>query len=110
MVALAIASATTFAGAIPETRAHIIFPSGALEPRLHLHYTPTYSFWLNQIEIWFSKIQRDFIARGVFNSKTNPARRIMRYILQQTSSIDSNGPTAIPPIASNRSHLCDTLH
>ena len=23
-----------------------------------LHYTPTYSSWLNQIELWFSKLQR----------------------------------------------------
>jgi transposase len=48
--------------------------------RLHLHYTPTYSSWLNQVEIWFSKIQRDLIARGVFTSKTNLAQKIMRYI------------------------------
>jgi hypothetical protein len=25
-------------------------------------YTATYSSWLNQVEIWFSKIQRDVIA------------------------------------------------
>ncbi len=52
----------------------------AQHPRLHLHYTPTYSSWLNQVEIWFSKIQRDLIARGVFSSKTDLARKIMRYI------------------------------
>ena len=33
-------------------------------PRVRLHFTPTYSSWLNQVEIWFSKIQRDIIARG----------------------------------------------
>ena len=37
-------------------------------PRVHLHFTPTYSSWLNQVEIWFAKIQRDVIARGVFTS------------------------------------------
>lgn len=47
---------------------------------VHLHFTPTYSSWLNQIEIWFSKIQRDLIARGIFTSKANLARQIMRYI------------------------------
>jgi transposase len=52
----------------------------AAHPRLHIHYTPTYSSWLNQVEIWFSKIQRDLIARGVFSSKTNLAQKIMRYI------------------------------
>jgi transposase len=49
-------------------------------PHVHLHFTPTYSSWLNQIEIWFSKIQRDIIARGVFASKADLARKIMRYI------------------------------
>ena len=49
-------------------------------PRLDLHYTPTYSSWLNQVEIWLSKIQRDLIARGVFTSRTDLARKIMRYI------------------------------
>ena len=33
---------------------------------VHLHFTPTYSSWLNQVELWFSKIERDVIARGVF--------------------------------------------
>jgi len=35
------------------------------------HYTPTYSSWLNQVELWFSKIERDVIARGVFTSVTD---------------------------------------
>ena len=26
-------------------------------PSVHLHYTPTYSSWLNQVELWFSKIR-----------------------------------------------------
>ena len=33
-----------------------------------LHFTPTYSSWLNQVELWFGKIVRDVIARGVFTS------------------------------------------
>jgi transposase len=49
-------------------------------PKLTLHYTPTYSSWLNQVEIWFSKIQRDLIARGIFTSKHDLSRKIMRYI------------------------------
>jgi hypothetical protein len=42
--------------------------------------TPTYSSWLNQGEIWFSKIQRDVISRGVFTSVKDLARKLMRYI------------------------------
>jgi transposase len=37
-------------------------------PRVRFHFTPTYSSWLNQVEIWFAKIERDVIARGVFTS------------------------------------------
>jgi hypothetical protein len=47
---------------------------------VHLHFTPTYSSWLNQVEIWFSRIERHVIARGVFTSKTDLARKLMRYI------------------------------
>src|SRR3984893_12445736 len=39
------------------------------------HYTPTDSSWLNQVEIWFSKIQRDVISRGVFTSVRDLARK-----------------------------------
>jgi len=52
----------------------------AKHSRLQLHYTPTYSSWLNQVEIWFSKIERDVIARGVFTSVEDLTRKIMRYI------------------------------
>ena len=47
---------------------------------VHLHFTPTYSSWLNQVELWFSKIERDLIYRGIFTSVTDLARRIMTYI------------------------------
>jgi len=49
-------------------------------PHVHLHFTPTYSSWLNQVELWFSKIERDLLARGVFTSVADLARKIRRYI------------------------------
>lgn len=52
----------------------------ANHPRVHIHYTPTYSSWLNQVELWFSKIERDVIARGIFKSPSDLSRKIMRYI------------------------------
>jgi transposase len=52
----------------------------ALNPSVSLHYTPTYSSWLNQVELWFSKIERDVIARGIFTSVPDLRRKIMRYI------------------------------
>jgi len=54
----------------------------ANHPRVHIHYTPTYSSWLNQVELWFSKIERDVIARGIFKSPKDLARKLMRYIRQ----------------------------
>jgi transposase len=52
----------------------------AAHPAVRLHYTPTYSSWLNQVELWFSKIERDVIARGIFTSVTDLRRKLMRYI------------------------------
>ena len=49
-------------------------------PKVHLHFTPTYSSWLNQIELWFAKIERDVIARGVFTSLADLRRKLMKYI------------------------------
>ena len=35
-------------------------------PNVQFHFTPTYSSSLNQVESWFSKLQRDVIDRGIF--------------------------------------------
>ena len=50
--------------------------------QVKLHFTPTYSSWLNQVELWFSKIERDVIARGVFSSVKDLAKKLLRYIRQ----------------------------
>ncbi len=49
-------------------------------PRVHLHYTATYSSWLNQVENWFAKLERDVIAPWIFTSVKDLARKLMRYI------------------------------
>jgi transposase len=49
-------------------------------PHVRFHFTPTYSSWLNQVELWFSKIEREVIARGVFTSVADLARKLRRYI------------------------------
>ena len=50
--------------------------------RVQIHYTPTYSSWLNQVENWFARIQRDVITRGIFTSPKDLDKKLMRYILQ----------------------------
>ena len=49
---------------------------------VQVHYTPTYSSWLNQVENWFSRIQRDVISRGIFTSVKDLDKKLMRYIRQ----------------------------
>ena len=47
----------------------------AQHPQVRIHFTPTYSSWLNQVEIWFAKIQRQVIARGIFSPWTISAEK-----------------------------------
>jgi len=37
-------------------------------PRFILHFTPTYSSWINQVERWLAELQRRCLERGVFCS------------------------------------------
>ncbi len=36
--------------------------------RIHIHFTPTSASWMNQIETWFSIIQRQMLKRGRYES------------------------------------------
>ena len=49
-------------------------------PSVRIHFVPTYSNWLNQVEIWFSKIHRDVVSRGLFPSVKRFERKLVRYI------------------------------
>jgi putative transposase len=40
----------------------------ATRPRFHVHFTPTYASWLNQVEIWFNRITQQALRRGTFSS------------------------------------------
>jgi len=48
--------------------------------RLTLHFTPTYSSWLNQIEIWFNILTKDVLKGGVWRSKKQLVRQLLEYI------------------------------
>lgn len=36
----------------------------ARHPRFHVHFTPTYSSWINQVERWFAYLTEDLLQRG----------------------------------------------
>src|SRR5205809_6847884 len=48
----------------------------AQRPRYHIHYTPTYSSWLNQVERWFALITQRAIRRGSFGSVKDLVEKI----------------------------------
>ena len=52
----------------------------AVRPRYHVHYTPTYSSWLNQVEIWFNIITQKAIRRGSFSSVKQLSEKIERFV------------------------------
>ncbi len=47
---------------------------------VHFHYTPTHASWLNQIEVWFSKLSRDALRGASFTSPAQVRLAIDRYI------------------------------
>src|SRR5258706_770327 len=56
----------------------------AVRPRFHVHFTPTYASWLNQVEIWFNRITQQAIRRGTFRSVKELVEKIDQYV--QTSN------------------------
>lgn len=52
----------------------------AARPRFHVHYTPTYSSWLNQVEIWFNIITQRAIRRGTFRSVHDLRQNIEKFV------------------------------
>src|SRR5712691_11834620 len=52
----------------------------ARHPRFHLHYTPTYASWLNQVERWFALITHQAIRRSSFRSVRDLVRKIDGYV------------------------------
>ena len=52
----------------------------AAHPHVHLHYTPTHASWLNQIELFFSILERRLLRRGEFTSVDHLAQRVIEFI------------------------------
>jgi len=51
----------------------------ARRPRYHVHFTPTYSSWLNQVERWFGLITQQAIRRGSFRNVPDLVARIKTF-------------------------------
>jgi transposase len=48
--------------------------------KIKLHFTPTYSSWLNQIEIWFNILSKDVLKDAIWKSTEQMSDQIIEYI------------------------------
>ncbi len=63
-------------GTVQERRKFLTDPS-----HKHVfHFTPRHGSWLNQVELWFSVLSRQFLARGDFRGVEEFAERLERYL------------------------------
>lgn len=51
-----------------------------LSKKIKLHFTPTYSSWLNQVEIWFNILTKDVLKGGVWKSVEQLTKQMLEYI------------------------------
>src|SRR6266540_167057 len=49
-------------------------------PRFHVHFTPTYSSWLNLVERWFAELTTKWLRRGSHRSVPELTRSIQAWI------------------------------
>jgi putative transposase len=61
----------------------------AQRPRYHVHFTPTYASWLNQVERWFGLITQRAIRRGSF-------QKVRELIARIETFVDHYNTTATP--------------
>ena len=81
----------------PESQIHIVLDNLATHktprvrnwfarrPRYVLHFTPTGSSWINQVERWFAKITTEAIRRGSFRSVKHLIEAIEAYIVEHNN-------------------------
>lgn len=48
--------------------------------RVFFHFVPTYSSWLNLVEIFFGLVQRKVVSRGVFPSKSDLVVKLLAFV------------------------------
>ncbi len=79
-------------------------------PLVHFHYTPTYSSWLNQVECWFSILQRNALRGASFTSPQQVRQAIDDFVAayNPTAAPFEWTKTAVHPSAPKRSYadLC----
>ena len=82
----------------------------AAHPRYHVHYTPTYASWLNQVEIWFNRITQKAIRRGTFTSVKDLTEKIDQFVQQYNKNTQPFAWTATADsILEKIKRLCQSI-
>src|ERR1700687_814524 len=82
----------------------------AARPRYHMHFTPTYSSWLNQVEIWFNIITQKAIRRGTFGSVKELVAKIESFVHRYNAEARPFSWTATPDsILEKIQRLCERI-
>lgn len=58
----------------------------AKRPRFHVHFTPTYASWINQVERWFAALTTKQLRRGVHRSVRELQAAIRAFIAAHNTS------------------------
>lgn len=83
----------------------------ARRPRYHVHFTPTYSSWLNQVERWFALITQRAIRRGSFRSTRELVARIDHFVQHHNRHCQPFVWTATADsILAKLERLCKTIY
>ena len=56
-------------------------------PRVHFHFTPTSSSWINAVEGWFSQLERRALYRGVFTSVAELKAELERFMKMHNDTL-----------------------
>jgi transposase len=76
----------------PSLEIHVVLDNGSshvakltrawldAHPRWHAHFTPKHASWVNQIELFFSILQRKVIRNGNFTSRDDLIGKILKFI------------------------------
>ena len=83
----------------------------ARHSHFHIHYTPTYASWLDQVERWFGLITRQATRRGSFRSVRDLTRKIDTYATTYNlSSRPSIWTTAADSIFAKLQRFCKVIN
>jgi transposase len=87
----------------------------ATHPRYHIHFTPTYASWLNQVEIWFNIISQKAIRRGTFRSVKDLVAKIDHFVQHSNANAQpfvwtATADSILQKIKRLCQYICETQH